>query len=445
MGLFDLLRRWFFGAPENRTDEGRTQSDRPSDLREPSPRESSRRPVAASPTGSPAQRPKWPRLSPLKYRVTREPTPVARERVRQRPYLFAPSTGAGGYLDLSTDANLELLNHIGLPRLETPADVAEWLGMPLGRLAWLSGRFFENHKPQSERNAHYHFRWLTKRSGGHRLIESPKPDLKRVQERILREILDKTDAHPRAFGFVTGRSAILNAAEHKNPYVVLKFDLENFYPSVRYSRVVAIYRTLGFSRAAAIWLARLTTSAVPSSMSFPGGNPYGLHPYLSRHLPQGAPTSPALANMSAYGLDVRLSGLARSFGATYSRYADDLTFSGTHKFAGALRTFIPLAESIVRNERFFLNKSKRRILRRAGRQTVTGVVVNEHLNVAREEFDRLKATLFNCVKHGPSTQNRDNHPQFAAHLLGRIAHVRSINPARGEKLQALYQRINWAK
>jgi hypothetical protein len=436
MGLFDLLRRLFFGAPVNRLDN------------EPGPSPqvgANHRPPTSSASGTVAGRSGTRRLSPLKYRPARPPTPLNRERVRQRPYLFAPSTGAGGYLDLSTDANLELLGHIGLPRLETPAQVAEWLEIPLGRLAWLSGRFFENHKPQSEKTAHYHFRWIKKRSGGHRLIEAPKPDLKRVQEKILREILDKADAHPRAFGFIAGRSAILNAAEHKAPYVVLKFDLENFYPTVRYSRVVAIFRTMGFSRAAAIWLARLTTSAVPSSMNFPGGDPYGLNPYLSRHLPQGAPTSPALANMSAYGLDVRLTGLARAFGATYTRYADDLTFSGTHKFAGALTDFIPLTESIIRNERFFLNKSKRRILRRAGRQTVTGVVVNQHLNVAREEFDRLKATLFNCVKNGPSTQNRKNHPQFAAHLLGRIAHIRSINPARAAKLQALYLRINWSR
>ncbi|HVJ67870.1 MAG TPA: reverse transcriptase family protein [Caulifigura sp.] len=368
-----------------------------------------------------------------------------RERVRNRPYSFAAPTASGEYLDLSTDANLALLEHLGLPRLQTPANIAEWLGIPLGRLAWLSGRFFENHKPQSEKSAHYHFRWLKKKSGGHRLIEAPKRDLKAVQDKILRAILDKGDAHPRAFGFTAGRSAVLNAAEHQAPYVVLKLDLENFYPSVRYSRVVAIFRTMGFSRAAAIWLARLTTSAAPSSMSFPDGNPYGLNPYLSRHLPQGAPTSPALANFSAYGLDVRLAGLARKFGATYTRYADDLTFSGTHRFAGALRDFIPLAESIIRNERFKLNKSKRRILRRTVRQTVTGVVVNQHPNVARDDFDRLKATLFNCVKLGPSTQNRKGHPQFAAHLQGRIAHVSSINAAKGTKLKALYARIDWSK
>ncbi len=367
------------------------------------------------------------------------------EQVTQRPYPFAAPTATGTYLDLSTDANLPLLTRLQLPHLQTPGHLAEWIGIPLGRLAWLSGRFFENNRPQSAKIAHYHFRWLKKRSGGHRLIESPKAQLKALQLRILREVLDRVDAHPQAHGFVTGRSAITNAAQHDAPYVLLKFDLENFYPSVRYSRVVAIFRSLGFSRAVSIWLARLTTSAVPSSMDFPGGSPYGLSPYLARHLPQGAPTSPALANMSAWSLDVRLHGLAKSFGATYTRYADDLTFSGSHKFAGALRDFIPLVEAIVRQERFRVNASKRRVLRRSGRQTVTGVVVNSHPNFCRKEYDRLKATLYNCVQRGPSSQNRDGHPQFAAHLRGRIAHAASINKARAARLEALYRRIDWTR
>ena len=181
-------------------------------------------------------------------------------------------------------------------------------------------------------------------------------------------------------------------------------------------------------------------------MSFPGGDPYGLNPYLSRHLPQGAPTSPAR------GEHVRLwtRRAAHWPGSFIRRHVHALrrrpdVFGDSQVRRAALTDFIPLTESIIRNERFFLNKSKRRILRRTGRQTVTGIVVNQHLNVARDEYDCLKATLYNCVQHGPSTQNRGDHPQFAAHLLGRIAHVCSINPARAAKLQALYKRINWAK
>ena len=164
---------------------------------------------------------------------------------------------------------------------------------------------------------------------------------------------------------------------------------------------------------------------------------------LRRHLPQGAPTSPALANLSAYRLDLRLAGLSKSFGAVYTRYADDLAISGPQKLAGGLKVLIPLVQQIVRQERFRLNSAKRRILRSHQRLTVAGVVVNERTNVSRADFDRLKAILNNCVRLGPSTQNREAVDDFASHLRGRIAHVLQLNRARGEKLTAIFNRIDW--
>jgi hypothetical protein len=90
-----------------------------------------------------------------------------------------------------------------------------------------------------------------------------------------------------------------------------------------------------------------------------------------------------------------------------------------------------------------LNGSKRKILRSNGTLVVTGVVVNEKLNVSRREFDRLKAVLTNCARRGPSTQNRSEHPHFAAQLRGRIAQVTQLNPARGARLLAVYNQIDW--
>jgi hypothetical protein len=225
--------------------------------------------------------------------------------------------------------------------------------------------------------------------------------------------------------------------------VVVKLDLENFYPSVSLNRVTSIFRSLGYSREAAIWLGRLTTASLPASLVRNSSQNPDLDPYLKRRLPQGAPTSPALANLSAFSLDLRLAGLARSFGAQYTRYADDLTFSGDEQFVRSLAVFLPLVTQIVRSERFRLNKRKRKVIRSSQRQTVTGVVVNTRTNVTRRDFDALKATLTNCVRRGPSTQNHDRHENFAAHLLGRIAHVSQLNPARGEKLRAVYRQIDW--
>jgi RNA-directed DNA polymerase len=428
MGLFQIVRDLLFGPADTRPDAAR-----------PVP------PPAAKPDkriGFRLQR----RLPPLKYRSTLVRTPSDRESSREKPYRFAHRNArTGGWLDLSTDADPRWLEYYGLPTLRTPEQLAEWLTVTPGRLAWLTHRFNEGFRPTKAREAHYHFHWMDKRSGGRRLIESPKPLLKQLQQRILREILDKVPPHRHAHGFVTGRSIVTNARPHVGQRILLKLDLEDFYTSVRFPRVVAIFRSLGFSREVGIWLARLTTSSVPwEAMSSLGPAGY-VAKYGSRHLPQGAPTSPALANLSAYSLDVRLSGLAASYDVSYTRYADDITFSGTKRFGGALRDFMPLVTKVIHSERLRVNRKKRKIVRNNQRQTVTGVVVNSHCNIARPEFDRLKAILTNCARRGPRSQNRENLPDFQSHLRGRVAHMMHLNPQRGAKLLRIYQTIDWAK
>ncbi len=383
---------------------------------------------------------------PLRYRSSLNRTARSAERVPELPYRFARlSVDGDGYLDLSNDADERWLEHFDLPVLRTPEELAVFLQLPVGKLAWLTHRFDEGSRPAGVREAHYHFHWVKKKSYGHRLIEAPKQTLRGVQQKILREILDHVPPHPAAHGFVSGRSIRTNAEPHVGQKILLKFDLQNFYPSVRYSRVVSIFRSVGYSREVAIWLARLTTSAIPASLAFPKGDPSALWTYYPRHLPQGAATSPALANLSAFALDVRLAGLARKYDVRYTRYADDLTFSGTGRFGGALSEFIPLVKQIAKAERFALHREKRKVLRSSQRQSVAGVVVNEKSNIARNDFDHLKAILYNCVKHGPSTQNHDDHPDFAAHLAGRIGHVLHLNPQRGAKLRQLYAQIDWSR
>ena len=384
---------------------------------------------------------------PLRYSTTVRRQGRTLRVVRDAPYRFARPHLAlpGEFNDLSGDHNAARLAMFGLPELRTPEELARWLGVPLGRLAWLTGRFFENERPQSEQAAHYHFHWVKKKTAGYRLIEAPKVLLKTVQTQILRGLLDLVPAHPAAHGFVKQRSIRSNAAPHVGSAWVLKLDLTNFYPSVSFSRVVAIFRTLGYCREVAVWLGRLTTSAIPSNLNSPDGLANTVWPYRSRHLPQGAPTSPALANLSAFSLDVRLHGMAAKYGARYTRYADDLTLSGPGQSIPALREIVPFAEWIVRNERFSTNKSKRRVLRRHQQQSVTGLVVNEKLTLSRAEFDQLKAILTNCLRHGPASQNRSGHADFAAHLRGRIGHFLSVHRERGEKLRVLFQQIDWGR
>src|SRR5262249_23329973 len=149
--------------------------------------------------------------------------------------------------------------------------------------------------------------------------------------------------------------------------------------------------------------------------------------YARPHLPQGAPTSPALANVCTYRADCRLSGLAKSAGAVYTRYADDLAFSGDDDFDRRAERFSVHVAAILHEEGLSVNHRKTRIMRRGVRQRLAGVVANERLNVARDDFDRLKAILTNCVRHGPESQNRDGHPSFRSHLEGRVGFVESIN------------------
>ena len=247
---------------------------------------------------------------------------------------------SGGYLDLAVDGDDGLLEELEQPRFHTPAELATWLELPLGKVAWLIDRFADGQHPASVERAHYHYRWMRKRRGGWRLIEAPKQILKSVQHRILDEILERLPPHSAAHGFTPGRSIVTNAKPHIRQRVMLKFDLENFYANVGFSRVTAIFRSMGYNREVANWLARLTTSALPPSMPFPE-EMRPRWPRFCAAICAGAPTSPALANLSAFSLDVRLHGLAKSFAAALApRYADDLTFSGPEEFLQAACAYL---------------------------------------------------------------------------------------------------------
>ena len=136
-------------------------------------------------------------------------------------------------------------------------------------------------------------------------------------------------------------------------------------------------------------------------------------------------------------------GLARTFGANYTRYADDLAFSGDRAFAAGIKPFLAGIEEIARSEGFVLNNRKTRIMRRGGCQRVTGIVVNDHINVPRAAFERLKATLHNCRRHGAAAENREGLRDFRAHLDGKVTWVEQVNPARGERLRRMFEEIRW--
>jgi RNA-directed DNA polymerase len=327
-----------------------------------------------------------------------------------------------------------------VPEITTPGALADWLGIEPGELDWFADLKGLGHK-RNHLLRHYRYRVLPKPSGGVRLIESPKPRLKELQRRILADILDKIPPHPAAHGFVKGRSIRTFVAPHVAQRAVLRMDLRDFFPTFPAARVQALFRTIGYPDAVASLFAGICTNAAPRELwkEFEAARAL----YAWPHLPQGAPTSPSLANLCARRMDCRLTGLAESAGAVYTRYADDLAFSGGQDFERRVERFSIHAAAILREEGFEVQHRKTRIMRQSVRQHLAGLVTNRRINVRRRDFDLLKATLTNCARLGPESQNREAHPHFLAHLEGRVAFVESIHREKGKKLREILARIEW--
>ena len=342
-----------------------------------------------------------------------------------------------------------------LPALDTPSlptggQLAAWLNLTPGEMDWFADQYGQERQRPEGPLRHYRYLWRTKKSGGLRLLESPKPRLKAVQRAILDGILSHIPPHAAAHAYRSGRSVRTAIAPHAGQRVVLHIDLREFFPSITASRVFAVMRTVGYPERVARLLTGLCTNSVPHDVLktlYPLNAASRETERLLRrpHLPQGAPTSPALANLCAYRLDVRLAALAQRTGAVYTRYADDLVFSGGRELLRMLPQFRVLVCAIAISEGFEIRRRKTRVMIRGGRQQLSGIVVNAQPNIPRSEFDALKALLFNCIRFGADSQNRDQHPHFREHLRGRIAWWAQVNPLRAKKLSLLFDKIVWAE
>jgi RNA-directed DNA polymerase len=338
----------------------------------------------------------------------------------------------------------------GLPTIESVGALAEWLGLDDGDLEWFADLRGLAHRG-SPQLGHYHYRVLNKQFGL-RLIEAPKPRLKGLQRRILFDILEKVPSHSAVHGFTKGRSIKSCVGPHVGKRVILRMDLQDFFPSFAARRVQTLFRTLGYPESVADRLGGICTALTPRRVwSKENFDPliswlerqHARDLYCRPHLPQGAPTSPALANICFYRTDCRLDGLARACGAEYTRYADDLAFSGGRGFERGIERFSIHVAAILLEEGFHVNHRKTRIMRQGVRQHIVGLVANRHPNVIRSDFDLLKATLNNCVRLGPEKQNREAHLQFRSHLEGRVGFVEAINAAKGLRLRKLFDQIQW--
>ncbi|MCE9668589.1 reverse transcriptase family protein [Myxococcus stipitatus] len=329
----------------------------------------------------------------------------------------------------------------GLPELGSAEALAKALGLSVSKLRW-----FAFHR-EVDTGSHYLTWSIPKRDGGSRTITSPKPELKEAQRWVLANVVERLPVHGAAHGFVAGRSILTNALAHQGADVVVKVDLKDFFPSVTWRRVKGLLRKGGLPENTSTLLALLATEAPRETVQFRGKT---LHVAKGpRALPQGAPTSPGITNALCLKLDKRLSALSKRLGFTYTRYADDLTFSWTKAKAPKARraqgapvaVLLARVKDVVESEGFRLHPDKTRVARKGTRQRVTGLVVNQAgkdqpaARVPRDVVRRLRAAIHNRLKGKPGREG-----ESLDQLKGMAAFVHMTDAARGRAfLQQLAQ------
>jgi retron-type reverse transcriptase len=347
---------------------------------------------------------KWPRPPKPKYLTESD-----------ADRLFSPSlrTVERDVMDLATDE--EQLKRYGLPLWTSEADVAKALGLSPGQL-----RHFAQHRHR-EQKPHYIAFAIPKRQGGERIIHAPKTKLKAILRKLDKELVSKLPVSEHAHGFVKGRSIATNARPHVGKPMVAKFDIKDCFPSIKMGRVRGLLLAMGYSYPVAASLAVLMTEA-PRQPVEAEGKLYHT-PTGPRACVQGAPTSPGLCNAILLRLDRRLGGLAKKRGLSYTRYADDLTFSGPEADVKKLLGIVP---KLVAEEGFEINRDKTRLMRQSGRQAVTGVIVNKDMGLSRKTRRKLRAAL-----HQQRTKLAG---AVDARLAGKLAYLHMLNPGQARRL-----------
>lgn len=349
----------------------------------------------------------------------------------------------------------ERLKSNGLADITGPDDLAKLMGLTIARLRWMT------YHREVDSGTHYR-RWqIPKRDGSARTITAPKKDLKLAQRWALRNVFEKLPVHGAAHGFLPDRNVVSNALPHAGGHTVMKLDIKDFFPTITWKRVKGLLRKAGLREQPATLLALLVTESPRQAVEFRGKTLYvATGP---RALPQGSPASPAITNALCMRMDRRISALAKKFGARYTRYADDLTFSwhtpekdeddGGYASGGygqgygrgtapGKREPLPRApigailhgvKQILTTEGFVLNGEKTRIMRADDRQRVTGLVVNRPpkgvkvpaARVPRKALRNLEAAIHNREK------GKESGPETLEQLKGLAAFVFMTDKKKG--------------
>ena len=314
-----------------------------------------------------------------------------------------------------------------MPLIETDRELAAFLQVDYRTLRGLA-----YHRDVVTFDNYYRFD-IPKRSGGTRHIAAPKTQLKSAQRRILEQILQKTELADAAHGFRKERSVLTGAKAHgTSPDLLINIDLESFFPTITFARVRGLFQSFGYSGYIASLLAMICTYCERMPLEVKGKVRY--IKTSERILPQGSPASPMITNILCRNMDKRILGLCQKLGLTYTRYADDMSFS----FSGDMETFaigsfLHSLEKIIEAEGFHMNQEKTHILRGNSRQYITGIVINhEEIGVPRKWVKILRASIYNAKKLRDS--GGDVPCKTVYEISGKIAWLKNVNGVR-------YQRI----
>lgn len=302
---------------------------------------------------------------------------------------------------------------------------------------------------ESDRVWEYRRFKLKKKSGGYRVIHTPQDELKHLQSWILVNILEKIPSHESCKGFDKETSIKVNADTHIGANALLKMDLLRFYDSITEKRIYGIFKSLGYHPNLAVSLAKICTF-VPDGLilqSFKKKEKALYEALLKNNegiLAQGAPSSPKISNLVCQSLDRRLKGLAHTQSLNYSRYADDLTFSGDYE---SLKRIKPVVSRIVHEEHLFVNHSKTQFIKKGGKFFVTGINVDNNKSTVPRKFKKkIEHHLYHCNKNGVEAhiiKCKINNRNFKQWLLGNIAFVFSIEEELGQKYFDEFNKILW--
>ena len=297
------------------------------------------------------------------------------------------------------------------------------------------------------RGYHYSYYLIKKKKGGYRRIIAPHKNIKYLQDWIKLNILDKVRVHPSCTGFVKKRSIVDNAKFHLNAKSILNIDLENFFETISEKRVFGIFKFLGYHTNLAVEFAKICTVSMPEEKYEKLDDPTKEHFSEYYNLPesrlvQGAPSSPLLANISCLNLDNRLSKLSNKMGIIYSRYADDITFSGDPENLPSKN----LLKKIISDEGFSINWNKVSEHRKGQKQIVTGLLINDTIRVTKKFKKDILRHLYFCKKLGPSKHFTFIAPDKSYHkewLIGKILFINSVEPDVAKHMFNIVKEINW--